>query len=315
MHFLNQSHKLVLTASVGLLLTACGGGGDSGSASDTVTVPTGRLGQVTALTPGYLQSGTYNVSNCVDSASQPLSRKLRLNSNGSIQWLDGNSSVLATYTPDNSTTSTQRERRELQYNADASSTNSHWALRYRVYDSSGNQTIDFQLMQNHLVMQYGSASDTCGTFGSSAAVVSIPLALNSSTLTARLKSVAATSGTTTGWDVTNVLDGTGNFTYSRFILDANGQINSVYGTGSAGWGAWGDRLVSSTTQGYVYEGWEAGSASGLGSPTQPQVYIQFGHPTLTFSGTTTAENMVIGIRSYNSGSPVITLGENSSGPR
>jgi len=315
MRFLNQPHKLTLTASLGLLLTACGGGGDGGHTNDDSTIPTGRLGQVTALTPGYLQSGTYSVSDCVDNTSQTVSRKLRLNNNGSIQWLDGNNSVLATYTPDNSTTSTQRETRELQFRADASQTYSHWFMRYRVYDSSGNQTTDFRLMQNYLVMQYGSASETCGSYTSSAAVVSIPLALNSATLKARLKSLAATSGTSTGWDVTNVLDGTGNFTYSRFTLDANGQINTTYGSTGAGWGDWGDRLVSSTTQGYVYEGWSAGSASGIGSPSQPEVYIQFGHPTLTFSGTTTPENMVFTVASYNNGNPVITVGETSSGPR
>ena len=313
MHLMNQPHKALLTSGIGLLLTACGGGGDSGT-NDNSAVPTGRLGQVTALSTGYLQSGTYTPTDCVDSSNQSVSRKLRLNSNGSIDWLDGNSTVLATYTPNNSTTSTQRESRQLQFAADTSLSYSHWFLRYKIYDSSGSQTLDFQLAQNYLRMQYGSADDSCGASGASAAIVSIPITLDSANLKARLKSVAATSGTTTGWNSSNVLTDTGQ-TYARFILDASGQINSTYGSTSAAWGDWGDRLASSTTRGYIYESWWAQNSSGASSPTQPTIYLQFGHPTLTFSGTTTAENMSFQIESYSGTTPVVTMGATSSGPR
>ena len=94
-----------LTTVMVAALSACGGNSGDDTTTPTVAAPvfpSAGFGQITALATGLIEPGTYVVAGCVpEGSTSPLQRKIRFNTDGSVQWLNAAAAdaVLYTYTP------------------------------------------------------------------------------------------------------------------------------------------------------------------------------------------------------------------------
>lgn len=181
--------------SVVATLCACGGGGGGGTTTDTSGALTGPMGQVTALAVGVLQTGTYPLSDCQDAVtSQPVNRKLRLGTDGSIALLDAdnNDAPLTTLTPDNAA----RQSRSLSVD----NARSRWSFQFESY-AAGNtiQTpdINFDIRTTSAFIEVRNETTGAITGGAtcrnidSTAIVSVPVVLTEAHVAQRLASAVA----------------------------------------------------------------------------------------------------------------------------
>lgn len=288
---------VVITPLLAALLAACGGGDD-----DIAAVPTGPMGQVTALASGLIQPGTYSVTGCVAQGSTvALQRKLRIDADGSLQWLNAASSdaVLFSLVP----TSTERERRVLYYFQP-----NNWGLSLAKYDTaSGANTAYVVSGASGVRVLYNGTLEEC------VAAFSPTLSISNASIAARLGSAVALNGST-GLVAGAVTANSVNYT-SIGITTAGAITTQTAEPGSAPV-AWGNWLTTAATSapGYYEEQFTSNLAAPAtsGTAANPRVAAYFGHPTLrgqqSGSAPGTLTNVGFGITRNTSGSgPAVTL--------
>ncbi len=196
------------------MLSACGGGGSSDPSSSgfqpvggSGIALSGLMGQITALAPGVLQTGTFPLSFCSDAVSGlPVNRKLRLGTDGSVALLDAdnNDTVLTNITVD------QAAQVIRNLSVDNSGSRNIWRFSIGAY-SAGNtiqaSDIDFELGNTFANIQIRNATTgavtggvSCRDTANGGAVVSISVTLTESAVAQRLASAVAlnNSGAVTG---------------------------------------------------------------------------------------------------------------------
>lgn len=257
----------VLTPLLAALLAACGGGDDD----PTATVPTGPMGQVTALASGLIQPGTYSVTGCVATGSTlALQRKLRINADGSLQWLNAanNDAVLFSMLP----TSTERERRILYYFQP-----DNWGLTFIKYDlaTGANTAYVVSGATGVRVLYNTSTLEECG------AAFTPTLSISNASVAARLGSAVALNGSA-GLVAGPVTANGVNFT-SVGITTAGAITTQTAEPGSSpvAWGPWLTTAATSAP-GYYEEQFTSNATSPAtsGTPANPRIAAYLGHPTL-----------------------------------
>ena len=258
---------LVATPLFAALLAACGGGGDDPAAS----VPTGPMGQVTALASGLIQPGTYNVSGCVATGSTlALQRKLRINADGSLQWLNAANSdaVLFSLVP----SSTDRERRVLYYFQPT-----NWGLSFAKYDSASGANTAYVVSGagGVQVLYSNGVQEAC------VAPFAPTLAISHASVAARLGSAVALNGA--AGLVAGPLTANG-VSYTSIGVSAAGAVTTQTAEPGSAPVAWGNWLTTAATSAPSY--YEEQFISNLAPPAlsgtaaNPRIAAYLGHPTL-----------------------------------
>ncbi len=291
--------------TLALALSACGGGGDDAPGR---TALTGPAGEVVAMGPDLLASGTYPVSNCTDIDGTAISRKIRLNDDGSLQWLDAsaNDAVLASYTP----SSTGNDYR--RFTLTAPDDYQLEATRYRAVDADGTSrevVVSFELRSTRVTVTWSAQSriERCGNSVrlSSAPgrvqaqrdsvitpVVTIPVTLTDAIAARRIGSAVSLNNQLGGISDTGTLSYISGPSASttqqvRRSITNSGQISLQLDNNAAvGWGDWiaAIRAANATNEGYYQETWDASAVGDqrTGIPSNPQVILSIGHPSLTY---------------------------------
>lgn len=299
--------RISLSALACAALTACGGGGDSSDpAPSPVRYLEGPVGQVVALAPEILSSGTYTVSNCFDQNDQSVNRKLRLGSDGSIQWLDAaNDAVLAQFTP----SATARQYRNIHVMAGGG-----FDLYVEEQQSSANTlNVSFDITPSQVrVRGPNNLDEQCevaqrrldaSARASSAAtpVVNIPLTLNDTIVARRLASAVLSTGVgATGQISLSETFNSGNppaITVYRVerSVSAAGAISSQINTGATNtnppiaWGNWITNLLAATSgsSGGYREEWDALTPSNVADVI---IRAELEHPNLNNPTPTPADS-------------------------
>lgn len=291
-------HRLALSALACAALTACGGGGDD-NPTPAIAYLEGPVGQVVALAPEILSSGTYPVSDCTDQNNQSVNRKLRLNSDGSVQWLNAtNDAVLAQFTPSTSA----RQYREIHVMAGG-------AFSYYVEEQSGvapapsAATVSFEITPNNIdVTGPNGLTEQCGApmrvlaaparaNAAATPVVSIPLVISDVIVARRLASAVQSTGVGINGQLSRTESVSTGMPPAVTVYDVlrsvsgSGAISSQVNTSTTtnppvAWGNWIDALLAAATgsSGGYYEEWDATAAGGLANAV---IRAQAEHPSLT----------------------------------
>lgn len=302
----SRTLSVIATAAAVATLSACGGGDDN--APNGAAPLSGPVGQLVAMGPDLLASGTYTVVGCVDTNQQPVSRKIRLNDNGSLQWLDAsnNDAVLVSYTPGN----TVRDQRFFTLSAggdywlsaaiyvdrvDGAPTAAPRAAprAQAVVIEPSEASVNFNIRAHRVEVNTNTGiNDYCLARNlsnpSSDNVVTIPVVLNDAIAARRLASAIALNNnnqaltTTESIDYTDSSDSRATMSVSRTVA-TNGQISSTVDGTTTAWGNWiAATVANANSNGSYSESWYARNATGTRSPSNPQVYAELAHPTLTY---------------------------------
>ncbi len=340
---MSHSFNLALITSLSTaILAACGGGGDSNnnaappSAATDPDLPTGPMGKATALTPGYLRTGTYAVSNCtlLDSSagtSNSVNIKLNLRATGQIDVLDANANdqILISYVPqpvDTSGNASRSDQRYIELNLNGNAPS--WNFQYgNGHIDTPSQSVvndmDIEASPTSVAIRWGLDNTnnftkdlTCSDNNNE--VVSIPLALSDTVLRAKLASIGALGVNGQGLSISPPLTLMG-ITYSAGTLSANGDMSTTEsGQAPFSWGIWGDSaLANRPNQANLIESWYADTINGNGSGGKklgmPQIALTVQHPTGTATNSR-PYRMTFFINGYSHGlADVPTMGD--TGPR
>jgi hypothetical protein len=299
---------LTLTVTALAALSACGGGSDDNTAATGPAPLTGPAGQLVAMGPDLLASGTYTVVGCINGSGQAVSRKVRLNDDGSLQWLDAanNDAVLASYTPG----STVRDQRFFALNAggnywlsaaiytDGTLTGPRPSSAVRAQAAVGSiplPTVNFNIRNDRVTVNTNTGlSDYCSADNLSnpatTNVVSIPVVLNDAIVARRLASAIALNNnnqalsTSETVNYTDSNDSAASMVVGRTVA-TNGQVSSTVNGTTTAWGDWIAAVKAAPARGMgsYTESWYASNASGSASPGNPQVGAELVHPTLTYA--------------------------------
>ncbi|TBO28358.1 hypothetical protein EYS42_15240 [Aquabacterium lacunae] len=281
-----------LTLLSTLLLTACGGGGDT-TPNAVTPVPSyleGPVGQLVGLAPEVLALGTYTVSNCVDASNNSVSRKLRLMEDGSVVWLDAanNDAVLARFTP--STTAIQYRIMEVYDNGS-------YYHEVNEYASGGARTLQIRFDTEDVIVNTSTVQDTCSSSPQVPTVLNISVALNDAIVARKLSSAVRSTGAdpATGSlsqdETISTLDAATStqVTYRvRRSVSATGVIShQIDNNAPVVWTNWITALQASNgTRGYYSEVWDtftgtsSSAANASGTPANPRISVELAHPTL-----------------------------------
>ena len=271
-----------LSALACAALTACGGGGDAPTSTNTPS-PTyleGPVGQMVALAPEVLAMGTYTVSDCINANGAAVSRKLRLEPNGSVVWLDAsnNDAELVRFTPD---TTTQQRRIMEVYSGGAYN---HFVM---TLDAQGNREVEISVEPDVVEVRLNSRSlsDECRNGGSPNTVVNIPVTLTDAVVARKLASAVRSTGASSLATDENITPGGGGTPYRlrRTVTGAGAISHQIDTDPLQTWDNWISALLApqGPSRAYYSEIWDADQGSGARSPGNPSITVEMVHPTLT----------------------------------
>ncbi len=259
---------LLVTPLLAALLAACGGGDDDPAA----TVPTGPMGQVTALASGLIQPGTYSVAGCVTNGSTvALQRKLRIQADGNLQWLNAanGDAVLFSLVP----TSTEDERRVLYYFQP-----DNWGLTFAKYDSATGANTAYLIVNaagGVRALYNNGAQETC------ASPFAPTLAISNASVAARLGSAVALNGA--AGLVAGPVTANG-VNYTSVGVTTVGAVTTQTAEPGSSPVAWGNWLTTAATSApsYYEEQFTSNATrpASSGTPANPRIAAYLSHPTL-----------------------------------
>ena len=295
-----------LTTVMVAALTACGGNSDDDASTPAVAAPvfpSAGFGQVTALASGLIEPGTYVVSGCVpETSTTPLQRKIRINTDGSVQWLNAAAAdaVLYTYTP----SASERDDRSVYYFRP-----NNWGAQMVRFDAtSGAIASSIRTGPNAVNVTYANntVSENC------TAPFAPTLNISSAGVAARLGSAAALNGST-GFNSGAInLDAV---SFTSININAAGAITTQTSEPGSSVVAWGNWLASTNDSfdNYFEERYLARNAASApsGTPANPVAWAYMRHPTLQGQGAGstpgTLRSVAFGIARNTTGSGAATV--------
>lgn len=262
---------LSLTGLLVASLTACGGDSDD-VVEATPVFPSAAFGQVTALSTGLIEPGTYTVAGCVaENSTTPLQRKIRFNDDGSVQWLNAASAdaVLYTYTP----SATERDDRSLYYFRP-----NNWGAQMVRYDATSGAIASYVRTGPtavNVLYANNTVSENC------VAAFNPTLRISSAGVAARLGSAAARNGSAGMSSGAINLDGVSFTSINVSTAGAISTQTSEPGSSVVAWGNW-LATTNNSFDNYYEERYFARNASNTsaGNPANPIAYAYLRHPTL-----------------------------------
>lgn len=273
------SPLISLTTVMVAALTACGGSSDDDAGTATVTAPvfpSAGFGQITALATGLIEPGTYVVAGCVpESSTTPLQRKIRFNTDGSVQWLNAAAAdaVLYTYTPSTS----ERDDRSLYYFRP-----NNWGAQMIRYDANTGVIASYiRTGPNAVNVVYANntVAENCP------APFAPTLSISNAGVAARLGSVAALNGSTGFSSGALNLDAV---SFTSININAAGTITTQTSEPGSSVVAWGNWLASTNDSfdNYFEERYLTRNAGNTtaGTPANPAAWAYMRHPTLQGQG-------------------------------
>ena len=267
------THRLFETAIfptlVAVLVSACGGGDPAVALPEA---PLGVMGKVTGLPNGVMEPGTYTVAGCVAAGtSTAVQRKLRVNVDGSLEWLNAASgdAVLFTLAP----SSADREERILYYFQP-----NNWGSNVAKYNTTTGAVSSYVISGPtavHVLYNNALTQEDC------AGVFSPTLQVTNAGIAARLGSAVALNGTNglTGGPLS--MNGVSFTSISVTTAGAVTTHTAEPGSSPVGWGSW--LTTAATTAPSYYEEhftFKIRRAGHLRHPRQPDCRGLRGAPQL-----------------------------------
>ncbi len=311
-----RTHRLSplisLTTVMVAALTACGGNSDDDEAGTPPVAapvfPSAGFGQVTALATGLIEPGTYVVSGCVaETSTTPLQRKIRFNTDGSVQWLNAAAAdaVLYTYTP----SASERDDRSLYYFRP-----NNWGAQMIRYDANTGAIASYiRTGPNAVNVLYANntVSENCP------APFAPTLNISSAGVAARLGSAAALNGSTGFSNGAINLDAV---SFTSININAAGAITTQTSEPGSSMVAWGNWLATANDSfdNYFEERYLTRNAgnTAAGTPANPMAWAYMRHPTLqgqsAGSAPGTLRSVGFGIARNTTGSGAATVLYNGS---
>jgi hypothetical protein len=300
-----------LTTVMVAALTACGGNSGDDTTTPTVAAPvfpSAGFGQITALATGLIEPGTYVVAGCVpEGSTSPLQRKIRFNTDGSVQWLNAAAAdaVLYTYTPSVS----ERDDRSLYYFRP-----NNWSAQMIRYDATSGAIASYFRTSPaavNVVYANNTVAENCP------APFTPTLNISSAGVAARLGSAAALNGST-GFNSGAInLDAV---SFTSININAAGAITtqtSEPGSSVVAWGSW-LATTNDSFDNYFEERYLTRNAgnTAAGTPANPAAWSYLRHPTLQGQGAGstpgTLRSVGFGIARNTTGSGAATVLYNGS---
>lgn len=284
----SRSHCLWLCAT----LAACGGGsGDDGAAPPPppAPLPSGLFGKVTGTHAGVLVPGTYTLAGCRNAQTEvAVSRKLRLDADGSLRWLNAaqGDAVLLQLVPSDS--EHQNRQVSVQRSGSSDTTNGYTLSFERIaYDPTFRSDGFVQLngkgdRLNGVQVRYPAGGATvqeeCITSPTLERAGTLPMRLSTALVHEKLASLVALNGGTLAAAPYSYYGAQ----YTSVAIAADGSITTQAANAASAtpWGAaWVEAFVFDS--GLYREQYNSIGDSGPGSPADPAVSLTLQHPTLT----------------------------------
>lgn len=264
-----------LTTVMVAALSACGGSSEDDAGTPTVAAPvfpSAGFGQITALATGLIEPGTYVVAGCVpETSTTPLQRKIRFNTDGSVQWLNAAAAdaVLFSYTP----SASERDVRDMYYFRP-----NNWSAQMIRYDATTGGLASY-IRTTPTIVNVRYANNTVAE--NCVASFAPTLNISSAGVAARLGSAAALNGSTGFSSGAINLDGVSFNSISVNSAGAIASQTSEPGSSAVAWGNW-LATTNENSDNYYQEAYFSANAGNTdaGTPANPEAWVYVRHPTL-----------------------------------